>query len=170
MKLGIISCVIAATLALTLGYAATGHWPLATLIVAIGLLWSLGVWRRWIWTNPTGFIGLIFGAALGIGFEASTGWLLVGTVAALIAWDLDNFLSRLAQTDISAGGSDSPHQDHWRRLAIVSGLGLLLGWIATGFEISLTFGLAVLVGLLLAISLSWTFGLVRRNVPPSQSG
>jgi len=162
MKLSSIICVIAATLALTLGYARTDRWPLAVLIVAIGLLWSLGVWRRWIWTNPAGFIGLIVSAALGIGFEASTGWLLIGTVAALIAWDLDNFLFRLAQTDYSGGGGDSPHQGHWRRLAIVSGLGLLLGWIAAGFEISLTFGLAILVGLLLAISLSWTFGLVRR--------
>ena len=161
MKLAAIISIISASLTLVLGYAAAGRWLMVTYVAAIGLLWLFGAWRRWSWLDSAAFVGLIIGAAFGIGLEVSIGWLLVGTVAALIAWDLDNLLIRLARRDHSeSAGSLGP--GHLRRLAIVSSLGLLLGWISLGLDISLTFGFAILLGLLLALSLSWTFGLIRR--------
>jgi hypothetical protein len=53
-------------------------------------------------------------------------------------------------------------QTHWRRLQIVMGAGLLLGLAALGWQPQLSFGQAVLLGLLLVLCLSWVVGFIRR--------
>ena len=160
MKLTVIFSIGVATLAVAASYAAAGRWVPVTLIVGLGLLWSLSTWRLWPWFNGIGLVGLVGGAASGISFGLPTGWLLVGTVAALIAWDSHSLLIRLAQLDQSA---TDPWllRGHFARLAIACGLGILLGGFALRLEITLTFGLAVFLGLLLAVSLSWTFRTIK---------
>ena len=95
MKLPTLICAGTATLALALGYAGQALWAGVGVDVAIGLLWLVGDWRSWDWTaDPclTGWVGLAgFGAWQGL----PAGWMLIGLVAALAAWDLRHFAVRL---------------------------------------------------------------------------
>jgi hypothetical protein len=160
MKLAVVVSITVATLTVAASYATAGFWLPVALIVGLGLLWSLSTWPVWPWFNVIGLIGLVGGAASGISLGLSPDWLLGGTVATLVAWDAYNLLIRLAQTAQSATDTWLL-RSHFGRLAIACGLGILLGGLALRLETRLTFGLAVLLGLLLAVSLSWTFGTIK---------
>jgi len=159
MRYAALIGIAATTLALSLGYGLAREWPTALLTVGAGAVWAVGVWRnrpRVISAGLVAFVGL---SALGVSLEFNPFWMLLTTTAALVAWDLANFAGRITQANLEVDIPDL-QQQHVRRLSLVAGGGLLLGAAALGLQINLTFGRAVLLGLLLAVSLSW---LVRRS-------
>jgi hypothetical protein len=157
MRLLTLLCAGMATLALALGYASQALWAGIGVDVAIGLLWLAGDWRGWDWTaDPclTGWVGL---AAFGAWQGLPAGWMLLGVVAALAAWDLGHFAMRLR----SAGAITQPAEltrAHLHQLAIVVAAGLLLGGIALGIRVELTFGWAILIAALAVIGLNRLIG------------
>jgi len=146
-------CAGIATLAVALGYAVQSLWAGVGIVLVVGLLWLAGDWRGWDWAaSPclTGWIGL---AAFGVWQALPAGWMLIGVVAALAAWDLGHFAMRLRD----AGAVMQPAEltrAHLRRLAFVAALGLLLGGIALGIQVEVTFGWAILAAALAIIGLS----------------
>ena len=82
-------------------------------------------------------------------------------VAALAAWDLDQFAQRMRA---AARVDDAPGQErrHIQRLSIVVGVGGLLGIAALGFQVRLSFGLALLLALLMMLCLGLVIGYIRR--------
>lgn len=153
MRLLALLCAGLATAALALGYAGQSLWVGAGVGVAIGLLWLAGRWRGWDWTADSCLAGWVGTAAFGAWQGLPASWMLIGVVAALAAWDLDHFTARLR----SAGAITPPAEltrAHLRQLAIVAGMGLLLGGMALGVRINLTFGWVMLVGALAIFSLS----------------
>jgi hypothetical protein len=158
MRLLTLLCAGMATLALALGYAGQTLW--VGVDVAIGLLWLAGDWRGWDWTNDlclTGWVGL---AAFGAWQGLPAGWMLIGLVAALAAWDMGHFAVRLR----GAGAITRPAEltrAHLHQLALVAGAGLLLGGIALGLRFKLTFGWAILAASLAIIGLSRLIGAGR---------
>jgi hypothetical protein len=157
-----LASILIATLVLALSYVAAGQWTLALTILALGLLWLLSEERNWTWFTSLGLVILISLAAWGIRLELAPIWMLLSTVATLIAWDLAHFSQRLSRTEPSGADLLSLQQTHFRRLLRVAGWGLFLAGSALGIEIGLTFGWALCLGLLLAISLSWVVGFIRR--------
>ncbi|HEU5102774.1 MAG TPA: hypothetical protein VFU22_27320 [Roseiflexaceae bacterium] len=154
------ACVGAATLVLTLSYAGQALWAGAGIGAAIGLLWSIGQWRGAHWPTDLYLAGWVGLAAFGAWQGVSAGWMLVAMIAALAAWDLDRFAERLH----SAGRVIHPTdlaRAHLRQLAIVVGVGLVLGFVALGLRIELTFGWALLVAGLAIYSLSRLIGAGR---------
>jgi len=79
--------------------------------------------------------------------------MLVGVVAALAAWDLGHFARRLRGAGVITHPAELTHA-HLRRLATVVATGLLLGGIALGIRVELTFGWAMLTAALAIIGLS----------------
>jgi hypothetical protein len=151
-----------ATCALALGYALGGYWTWAPFIVALGPLWLLGLWRDWGWMASLGLV-LFIGAAVG-GFylDLTAGWMLLGAVAALVAWDLHSFRQRLRSVG-RVGGARELERRHLWRLLVVSGLGLLLAGTALGIKVKFSFAVACLLGLLAALGLNRTIGFLRRE-------
>jgi hypothetical protein len=146
-----------ATFALALGYANQSLWGGVGIAVVIGLLWLAGDWRGWDWAAEPCLAGWVALAAFGAWVGLTAGWMLLGVVAALAAWDLGHFAARLR----GAGAIPPPSEltrDHLRRLAIVAGAGLLLGGIALGIRVELTFGWALLAAALAIIGLSRLIG------------
>ena len=146
-------CAGMATFALALGYAGQALWAGVGVAVAIGLLWLAGDWRGWDWTADACLAGWVGLAAFGAWQELPAGWMLIGLVAALAAWDLSHFAARLRD----AGALTPPAEltrAHLRRLAVVAAAGLLLGGIALGIRVELTFGWAILAAALAIIGLS----------------
>ena len=146
-------CAGLATLTLALGSASQSFWAGVGAAGAIGLLWLAGDWRGWDWVAEPCLAGWVGLAAFGAWWGVISGWMLLGVVAALAAWDLSHFAARLRD----AGALTPPAEltrAHLRRLAIVAGVGLLLGGIALGIRVELTFGWAILAAALAIIGLS----------------
>jgi hypothetical protein len=144
-------CAGLATLALALGYASLALWAGIGIDIAIGLLWLAGDWRGWDWADGmclTGWVGL---ATFGTWIELPAGWMLIGVVAALAVWDLGHFARRLRDAGTQAA---ELARAHLRQLAIVAGAGLLLGGIALGTRVDLTFGWVLLTAVLALVGLS----------------
>jgi hypothetical protein len=157
--------------ALALGYAANGEWLGGVAILLIGATWWIAQQRRWPpiaanggWPRSAslGLIVFTASAAFGILRGASTMTMLVGTVAALAAWDLDHFERRLRAAQ-RAEGRSALIRAHLRRLSIVVGLGLALGGIGLSVQVEITFGWALLLGLLAFLALSGVIAFGQRE-------
>jgi len=156
-----ISLVIA-TAALVLAYSLNGLWFYAALIVPLGLFWLAGIWRNKQEVNLAGLLVFVGLAAYGAQVQAAALWLLAAIVFSLIAWDLGEFRYHMTQVDAS-DNSEQLQAAHLKRLGMTSMVGLLAGSVALGLQITLTFGWAVLLGLLMAVSLNRLIRLVRRG-------
>ena len=160
-KLLFISTVLAAG-ALALGYGLIGLWTWAVSAVGLGFLWLLGQQRGWGWAASVGLTLFVSAAAVGLWLDAGAGWMLVCVVAALSAWDLDQFTQRLNGVGRVERLRDL-EQRHLQRLLIVAVLGLTLSVIALGIRVEFGFGAALLLGLLVVIGLSRAIGFLRRE-------
>ena len=162
MKLLTFCTVVVATLVLMPAFLLEGRVDFAALAVGVSLIWVLGVWLGWTWSANVGFVGLAGIAALGAGLGVSPVGMLVALIAALIAWDLHRFLFRLDSSDYVIDRSNL-QKIHLRRLAIVAGVGLLLGILALSVQLQLGLGWVILMGLIVALGLNWVVGFVKRK-------
>jgi hypothetical protein len=152
MRLLTLLCAGMATLALALGYAGQALWAGVGVDVAIGLLWLVGDWRSLDWRADPCLAGWVGMAAFGAWQGLPAGWMLIGLVAALAAWDLGHFAMRLRGVGAITEFAELTRA-HLRQLAFVVGAGLLLGGIALGIRVELTFGWAILTAALAIIGL-----------------
>jgi hypothetical protein len=155
-----------ATSALALGYAVDGFWAPAVLVVGVGLLWWLGQARNWDWIAPIGLTLFVVMAAGGLWRGLAASWMLLGTVAALAAWDLNHFAMRLRSVEWNetlAKRRRELERRHLRRLLIVNGLGLLLAAVALGVKVRFSFGVAIVLGLVAVLGLSRAIGFMARE-------
>ncbi|MBN1484825.1 MAG: hypothetical protein JXA37_08895 [Chloroflexia bacterium] len=125
-------------------------------LVACGLFWLLGLWQGWGWVGTAILLVFILAAAGGLLLNLGPGWMLLGLVAALVAWDLDHLSRRLhgAETETRR----MLERAHILRLLPVVTAGLFLGGAAMVLRVRFGFGLALLLGLLLVVGLSRVLG------------
>jgi hypothetical protein len=147
---------------LTAGYGLSGLWDGAAVALVAGGFWLIGQWRRWGWAAPVALVLLIGAATVGLWLGVGGGWMLVGVVAALVAWNLDRFVWRLRAAG-RVEEADTLERHYLRRLLIVGGVGLLLGAVALSLRIRLGFAVASLLALLAVLGLSRMVGFLRRE-------
>jgi hypothetical protein len=111
---------------------------------------------------PVGLAGFVAVAASGLWLGIGQGWMVIGVVTALTAWDLDHFSRRLQAAD-GVVGARSLEKRHLLRLAAVAGLGLLLAAAALGLRTRLGVGAAILLGLLAILGLSQVVRYLRHE-------
>ena len=156
VSIGLAAC------ALALGYATSRLWTGALFIAALGVLWLLGRRYGWGWVASVALVFFVGAAVVGLWLNLGAGWMLLGVVAALCAWDLDHFAQRL----MSVGRVERERElerAHLQRLLIVSGLGFLLAAVALGINVKLNFGAVFLLALLAVLGLSRAIGFLRRE-------
>lgn len=151
-----------ATLALALGYGLGGRWTVAAAALAAGVLWLAGWWRRLDGVESVGLLAFAGLAAAGLWLELGAGWMLLGLVGALLAWDLAPFQRRMAAMG-RVQEREAVERQHLARLGLVTGLGLLLALLALGIELRLTFLPTLLLGLLAVIGLGRALSHIRRE-------
>jgi hypothetical protein len=156
-----ISLVVAAG-ALGGGYWLGGLWPWGLALLALGALWRFDQVRGWGRLAAPGLMIFVMAAAVGLLYEVPSGLMLLATVASLAAWDLDRFSQRLKSKPVDAGTAHLERL-HLKRLLIVCLLGLLLAGSALLIRFRLSFGLAVLIALLVVISLTRVTGSLRKS-------
>ena len=156
------AAIVLAAADLALGHGLNGSWGGVVVALVVGAFWLVGRRRRWGWVASVALVLLIGVAAVGQQGGAGGGWMLVGVVIALVAWDLDRFIWR-----VRAAGRvkevDALERRHLWRLLLVAGAGLLLGTAALSVRIRLGFVVAFLLALLAMLGLSRVVGLLRRE-------
>jgi hypothetical protein len=162
MKILSAISIILSVLSLAIGCTLAGFWPGAIFTTFAGLLWLIALWRGWrpmMGLSVTMLAGI---AGLGAWLSVSAGWLLFSIVATLIGWDLGDFDHRFGQIG-QAQGYKALQRIHLRRLAVVAGLGLLLGGVALSFEFKLNVWWGIFLGVLVIVGLSQAIGRLRRE-------
>lgn len=150
-----------AVFSLALGYALSDLWAGVVAVLATGGLWLLGQLRTLSWTSSVCLVVQTVAAAVAVLNGVWGGWPVIGLVAALVAWDLDEFAQRLR----AAGRVDDvPGQErrHIQRVLIVAGIGGLLAIVGLVLQVRLSFGLAHLLAALAMLGLSLVIGIMRR--------
>jgi len=157
----VATAIVLTGLIFTVGYGLADNGPLIVALPAgWSLLWLVAEWRGWQKFTAAGLVVFIGLAAAGVRLGVGSTWLLLGTVGGLAAWDLARFARRLSLTAEAEPAALLPA--HLRRLLVVAGAALLFGALALASWVELNFGLAVLLGLLMSVSLSWLVGFFRR--------
>jgi hypothetical protein len=152
---------------LALGFALSGLWAGTAAILAVGVLWLLGQLRppgqpgALRWTSSAAFVMLVLGAAVAMLLSVGAAWPLLGLVAALVTWDLDQFARRMQ----AAGRvDDGPglERRHVQRLLVVAAIGCLLAFAGLVLRLRLSFGWALLLAAVAMLGLSLIVGYMRR--------
>jgi hypothetical protein len=156
------ACAIAATLAVGFGYALDGQIYTAFAFALLGAFWCEALLRDWRWSAPFMLLLFISGALFGVASGFSPFIMLLGVVAALAAWDLDGLLQRFSQVKPQAR-QPGLERRHLQRLAVVAGVGLLLGSVALIIQVQLSFILAAVLVLVVIIGISQVVQYLRRS-------
>lgn len=146
---------------LAVGYALAGRPVWAASIATAGVLWLVLQSRGRAWAGDAGLIGSAGVAAAGLLLDLGAGWMLVGLVGALSAWDLAAF-SRWVQDSPEAGEAKALERQHLQRLLLADAIGLGLAMLALQVRIRLRFGLVLLLGVGLMVGLSQAVRYLRR--------
>lgn len=161
-RLWLAALIIAAT-ALAAGYI-LGRARIGALAApAVTGLWLLARQRRLGgWTADLGLVLLLGTAAVGAQIRMAGGWMLMGALAALGAWDLDRFARRLDSAQRVAEQKEIERR-HLRWLGLALGMSAVGGAAALVLRVRLSLGAAILTGLLAVVGLSMAIRLLRRE-------
>lgn len=147
---------------LAFDYYAEGHVSLARWILLIGLLWLIAEIRRLPKLASFGLPFCIIVAGFGLWLDLSLGWMLAGSLGALIAWDLSDFMRRAEHA--------SPEDDvpaltrrHLLRLMIITAIGLVLSLIGMITRLEFSFEWTAFLALLAAIGITQLVGWMRKG-------
>ncbi len=158
----LITSIVLAASALILAYALGALWLPAAAILIFGLAWIVGQRLGWRWVAWLMVGSSVVAAAVGAWLDLSPVLLVVGLIAALSAWDLDGFARQLKRVD-AVEQKQVLQRRHLRRLLLADGLGLLLAVLAVTVQVDLSFGLALILGLIALLGLSRAIGFLRRE-------
>jgi hypothetical protein len=148
--------------ALAVGYSLQGYTTAILFFITLGMLWLYGERRMSGWAASVMLVCCVVAAAFGILLGVHPGFLLVGMVAALSAWDLDHFYRRIKSFEQVANEAEMERR-HILMLLFVDGLGLLLAGAALVIRTHIAFSVAFLLGLAAAWGLGQLIGFLRRE-------
>jgi len=149
-------------LVLLLGFIRVGYWQLSLAVLALSIPWFLGVFLNLPQGLAISMVGLTLAAAVGFWLRMWVGWPVLGCSFLLAAWDLQHFRLRLAAAE-QILGEQALLRFHLWRLTCVLGIGLLLAGIALLMEVRFSFGIAILLGLLVVLGLRQGIMVARRS-------
>ena len=137
------SAVISSIL-LAAGYLLDGSFLLGIGLFVVGIVWILGLRRRWDWVSPLGLCVAFGGAAWGIYLRVMPALLFFAATFSLVAWDLDHFAARLrlASSEDDVAGME---RRHLLRLASVVGIGGGLSAVTMAIRVKTPFELMVVL-------------------------
>jgi hypothetical protein len=134
----------------------------ALLILLLGALWLGAEWLGWSRADAVGLVGCAGVAAVGMWLDLAAGWMLVGLVWALSAWDLFAF-ARWVTGVQAAEKAKVLLWEHLRRLFVVDVVGVLLASAALAMRLRLGLALMLLLGLVLFLGVSRAISFLRRE-------
>lgn len=164
MKFALYVSLIVGIGSLALGAFAEGRITAAYWILALGLVWLIAEIRRVRWVSSFGFLACVFASAYGLWIGLSASWMLAGALGALIAWDLSDFLRRLADASPDDETSGLIRR-HLIRLLIVTAAGLAFSLIGIFLRLQFSFEWTAFLAILSALGVSLLIRRMRERNP-----
>jgi hypothetical protein len=162
MKRNALLAIGVAALLLALAYAIAGRWIGTLAAVLVGAAWLAGVWRELPNVSGVGLAGAAIVAAAGPSQGAPAPVLLLGMVAALVAWDLARFAARLRAAGEVADAA-AFERAHLRSVGAVAGVGLALGGLALVLRVAISFGWVIFFGVVAIVALGQLVRTLQRE-------
>ena len=134
-------------IAVIIAYGSGGFLKVAFCVALLGVLWIVGLYKRWKWWGNLMFLIIIGTCTVGLYFNLSFVWLLLGLTGALSAHDISRLEQRKSITGIINGLHDI-EKHHLIRLMAVIIFSLFLGTIASLINIRIEFGMVLSLGIL----------------------
>ncbi len=125
MRLVVLTSLIVGFGSLAWGYELGGLTVWQRRWVLLGVLWVLAYLGRLAWFGAVGFLIAFSAASYGVWIGLPAGWMMVGAVGALIAWDGADFEHRLRMATPPISTPGALRRRHLLRLAILAG-GMLI--------------------------------------------
>jgi hypothetical protein len=162
-KIILYLAIAAASLSLIFGLALNHEFERILLPVALGVLWIIALYKKWVWGPTICALGLLLYASI----LRSIGdiWLFICLLTSLIAWDLSHFLFEIPVSEFVHQG-DALEWSHLKRLGAVAGLSIVFLLISRRLDLNLRFGWVLVLGLILIFGLSRVILLIRESPPP----
>ncbi|MCS7062283.1 MAG: hypothetical protein RMN25_14150 [Anaerolineae bacterium] len=142
-----------ATVLLAGAYVLMNGWAYAGAVLAIAALWTLGQQRGVLALASVSLVGMAALAAFGVAQGISQAAALLACVFALTTWDIDRLVHRLSSVD-HVEHRDTLIHGHLYQLAVVVGLGMIVGLISGALRLNISFGVVLGLGLLALWALS----------------
>jgi hypothetical protein len=146
-------CILLASFGLLLGYFLGGEELFAPVIMIMMIMWLVAVQREWQVVTTITMVIFLAGAAVAAWKGFSPALMLLVVVAVLSAWDLIAMQARFKMVK-KESVEKGIERRHLTRLALIDGIGLLLGGTGLMLQINLGLGLEILLALVAAIGLS----------------
>ncbi|MFC1892015.1 hypothetical protein ACFLZT_06445 [Thermodesulfobacteriota bacterium] len=134
-------------------YGSLEMWRWVILISAVGLVWLAGQYYQWRWAGYIGMIFFMVMSARGFLLEIPSLWLLLCTVLALTAWDMNMFLARINFAGLAVKRSYL-EKSHFKKLAVTACTGFILGALTLTLDLTIGFGWLILLGIVLILCMS----------------
>ena len=145
--------LLVSVLCLATAYVLEGFWQIAPALLACLGIWVLLRRQSVGWRASGLLLGYVALAAFGIVSNLNVALLLVGTTAALGAWDLTNFEETL-RVALNPETGSLLQRLHLRALSIALAAGMLLSLLAYSARLNLPFAGAVALALILVASIT----------------
>ncbi len=156
----IISIVFAA-FSVAIGYGMGSLWLIAPVFLIVGGGWVYFEWRGWDWPASIFLIGFVAACVFGMLLVLSPLIMLLGVLAALLAWDLDHISRRLKGVH-EEYMAESMAKEHLLRLILVNGCGLVLASASLLIQTQISFMGAIVLSVLVILGVGFTVGYLRR--------
>jgi len=146
------ACILISISSLAIGYAKDSHWLLIAILAILGFLWLIGCRYNWN-IGSILFTILVMASALGFSLNAPEIWMIIGTISALAAWDLNHFTRSLTMVE-QVERIDQLEKEHLFRLSTIVLFGFLLSIFSLYISIRLAFGWTLLLAIFAIIAAS----------------
>lgn len=156
----IISIVFAA-FSVAIGYGMGSLWLVVPVFLIAGGGWVFFEWRGWDWPASIFLVGFVAASVFGMLLLLSPLIMLLGVLAALLAWDLDHMSRRLKGVHEECMAECLAKQ-HLLRLMLVNGCGLVLAIASLLIRTQVSFVGAIFMALLVILGVGFTVGYLRR--------
>ena len=143
-------------------YFSGGHDSLARWILLFGLVWLVTEINRPRKFASFGLPVCLLLAGFGLWLDLSPGWMLAGSLGALLAWDLADFTRRAALVSHESE-LQAIRQRHLNRLLIITASGLFLSLAGINARFDFTFEWIPFLVLLAALGATQLAGWMSRG-------
>ena len=158
----LILSIIIAAFSVAIGYGMGSLWLVAPVFLIAGGGWVYFEYRGWDWPASIFLLGFVAACVFGVMLLLSPLIMLLGVLAALIAWDLDHMTRRLKGVHEECMAECLAKQ-HLMRLMLVNGCGLVLAVAALLIRTQISFMGAIALALLVILGVGFTVGYLRRT-------
>jgi hypothetical protein len=160
-SIGLAASIVISMGSVAWGFAEAGIVVFARWIIIFGVVWLFTQWRGLEWFSSLGLFVAILASVFGVWIGLMPGWMLSGSIFALLAWDLTDFRHRMQSIAIDDDARGMERR-HIARIWLLSLVGLLLASISMLLRTHFTFAWGVLLVFVILLGLGQLVAWIRK--------